>query len=152
MTKIRGFQSGPTLHIPTDSAFTIEEKKRVVVITLPYPPSLNDLYGFNRRTGKRYKKEAHRVYTEIIQTLVKVKKIKPFVDKVFMDMKFYRPRKRGDIDNYFKTIWDALATPDDLATHGMYLNDEQIFDLRARKYDTDRRNPRVEIECFEIEE
>lgn len=52
-------------------------------------------------------------------------------------MDFYRPAKRGDLDNRIKILLDAL---EGIA----FENDSQIIEIHARRFD-DKLNPRVSI-------
>jgi len=50
-----------------------------------------------------------------------------------------RPTKKPDVDNYIKSICDAL--------NGVaYVDDSQIVEIRCRKYYDDGQGERVEIE------
>lgn len=125
------------------------------MIVLPYPPSLNDLYG--RRGNYVYKKKSHRDYTDVVHAKIKALKIKPTDKPICISLVLYRPKKTGDIDNYFKTIFDSLAQPMEkvgksrvaISPYGLYLNDNQIDELHVYK-SLDRDNPRVEITYFEL--
>lgn len=128
----------------------------MIKLTLPSPPSLNELYGRNRFGGV-HKKKAHRDFMATVQKIITEKKIKPFKKPVRLEISWYRPSKRGDLDNIMKTLFDALEVPVvkvkrkvvDIGKYGLYHNDSQVDQLLACKND-DKKNPRVEIVAYEI--
>jgi crossover junction endodeoxyribonuclease RusA len=111
-----------------------------IKLTLPYPPSLNRLYRMVNgrfqisKVGKGYKNE--------IMWLCKVNRVQPLASEIACEFKFYRPQKRGDIDNLFKVLADSLIG-------SCYCDDSQIKEIHAYRFD-DKLNPRVEIEIREI--
>jgi len=127
----------------------------VIQLTLPSPPSLNSLYG--RSKMGVYKKKEHSRYIEQIQKILILNKILPLQGDLSLTMTWYRAKRRGDLDNIFKTIWDGLAIQTALVNkkrvpvskYALFENDSQITVLVARK-DYDKKNPRVEIECQQI--
>ncbi|MBK8468163.1 MAG: RusA family crossover junction endodeoxyribonuclease [Chloracidobacterium sp.] len=64
--------------------------------------------------------------------------IVPFVGDVGVTIKWFRPRRVGDLDGIFKIVLDSL-------TGFAYHDDKQIKRLRAERFE-DKLNPRVEIE------
>jgi Holliday junction resolvase RusA-like endonuclease len=55
-------------------------------------------------------------------------------------MNFYRPQRRGDLDNRIKVLADALQGI-------LYSDDKQVSELHAYLHD-DKQNPRVEVEVW----
>lgn len=52
-------------------------------------------------------------------------------------MSIYRPRKKGDLDNTLKALFDSLKGIS-------YEDDSQIVEIHAKRFD-DKDRPRVEI-------
>jgi len=62
----------------------------------------------------------------------------PITDDVSVTVRFYhKDRRKHDIDNYFKLLFDALSGI-------VWEDDVQIIELIAQKY-IDKENPRVEV-------
>ena len=110
--------------------------------TLPYPPSANNYWrsivikGRGRvvvsREAKAFKKAVSLALAGI----------SPISGPVALTATFYRPRKRGDLDNLAKVLGDAL---NGIAYH----DDDQIVEMHTyRKDDKDR--PRVEISVVQV--
>lgn len=111
-------------------------------LILPYPPSANRYWRtVNSRTyvseeAKAYKSECG--WTARSQSAAGM----PFAGPVRLTMRFYRPRKAGDLDNRLKVALDAL--------NGIaFVDDAQVIELHVYRYD-DKANPRVEVEIQEI--
>lgn len=111
-----------------------------IKLTLPYPPSLNNLYATVR--GHRILSKRGRDYEEDVLNACFHARVKPFTKDVSISFKAYRPRKIGDLDNLSKIIFDSLKG-------SAFLDDKQIVEIHAYRRD-DKVNPRVEIEIREI--
>lgn len=110
--------------------------------TIPVPPSANDYWRVaNNRIITT--QEARDYKQEISLTLGnKIERV--FQGEVGLDFTIFRPAKRGDLDNYFKIMLDALQ--------GIcYKNDNQIVEIQAYR-DDDKDNPRVEFLVYEVDE
>jgi crossover junction endodeoxyribonuclease RusA len=112
-------------------------------IVLPYPPSANRywktfayLKGWRPLVNVTPSAEA-REYRERVKTILQRSHIQPAAGEVELEMTFYRPRRRGDLDNRLKVLLDALEGC-------LYFNDEQIVRITAIRKD-DKEHPRVEI-------
>lgn len=124
-----------------------------IELILPLPPSLNQLMG-HTRTGQTYKKPEHRKYFNQVQQTLNIGRIKPFQKDVYLEVKLYVKRKI-DIDNYLKTLCDALSVQRlkvgkktvGFTEYGLYLNDHQICKLSVERHYGD---PKVEVRCEEI--
>lgn len=111
-------------------------------LILPYPPSANRYWKHaNNRTyvsaeAKAYKSECG--WSARSQSAAEM----PLAGPVRLTMRFYRPRKAGDLDNRLKVTLDAL--------NGIvFVDDAQVVELHAYRYE-DKRNPRVEVEIQEV--
>lgn len=104
-----------------------------ILLTLSFPPSSNRYWrNYNGKTVKS--EEAQKYQDDVKKVCVG---IKPLDGEVAVTMRFYRPRKSGDLDNRIKICLDALQG---IAFH----DDKQVGEIFARRYD-DKKNPRVEI-------
>jgi crossover junction endodeoxyribonuclease RusA len=100
--------------------------------TLPYPPSVNNLYATVR--GRRVLSAKGRAYKATVESIVGRNMIE---GEVAVAVAFYRPARRGDLDNTLKALLDALTG---LAYH----DDSQVAQIGALRYE-DRANPRAEV-------
>jgi len=90
----------------------------VIKLTLPFPPTVNHLWGF---AGKRkyLKKEAHE-FRSVVQDAA-VEANAKISGRIAIFVALYAPTKRKyDLDNRIKALLDALEHA------GVFLNDEQI--------------------------
>jgi crossover junction endodeoxyribonuclease RusA len=109
--------------------------------TLDYPPSLNALYA--TVNGRRVLSKAGRQYKGNAALDAFRQGAYCISGAVVISIDVYRPAKRGDLDNTFKVILDALK--------GIaWEDDKQIVGINARRFD-DKEYPRVEIEVAECE-
>lgn len=113
-----------------------------IKMTLPYPPALNNLYLTVMMKGrpvrvpspraKAYKKDVQKIATPVFRQLI--------LGEVGITFRLYRPRRVGDLDGYFKAIFDAL-------TGIAWVDDGQITKIDAERFE-DKIDPRVEIEIY----
>ena len=90
----------------------------VIKLTLPFPPTVNHMWGF---AGKRkfLKKEAHEVRSVVQDAAVEANA--KISGRIAIFVALYAPTKRKyDLDNRIKALLDALEHA------GVFLNDEQI--------------------------
>lgn len=120
-------------------------------LTLPLPPSKNDLTRRMRMPGggyREYPTDARLNFVATVKRLGLVLKAKPIESgPVEVDVKVYRGEKRGksgkvqlqrgDLANYEEILFDALQGV-------AYRNDSQIRRKTAELFE-DRANPRVEV-------
>lgn len=108
-----------------------------IYLTLPSPPSLNELYG-HTRTGHKFKKNKHHHYMSDVQKLCRIQyQGKPLTNSLYVELRWFRPRRAGDIDNCIKTIFDSMKGL-------IYEDDKQIDKLLITK-DYDKERPRMEV-------
>lgn len=113
-----------------------------IKLTLPYPPALNNLYITVMMKGrpvrvpsgraKAFKKEVQKIAQPFFRQLI--------LGDVGILFRLYRPRRVGDLDGYFKAVFDAL-------TGIAWVDDGQITKIDAERFE-DKINPRVEIEIY----
>jgi crossover junction endodeoxyribonuclease RusA len=101
--------------------------------TLPVPPSANRYWRvWNNRIVVT---DEARAYKDEIALLLRA--CVPLEGDVSVNFTVFRPRMKGDLDNYNKIMFDALQ--------GLcYYNDNQIVEIHSYRKD-DKVNPRVEI-------
>lgn len=108
---------------------------------LPYPPSTNR-YWRNFRGHTVVSKEA-REYKELAKHLAMQQGVKPLDGELHVELRLFRPKRIGDLDNYIKVLFDAM--------NGVaWGDDSQVVSILASRYD-DKGNPRVEIEVAQME-
>lgn len=112
------------------------------VHVLPYPPSANNywrsivVHGRGRVVVSKQAKDFKKAVSAALAG------ISPVSGPVALTATFYRPRKRGDLDNLLKVTCDALKG---IAYH----DDEQICQITAYRKE-DKENPRVELSVQQI--
>lgn len=115
----------------------------MTTLTLPYPPSANKYW---RRHGTiiHRSKEADD-YKLRVGWLCKLSSAlrEPYTGNVRVSFDFYRPAKRGDLDNLLKVTIDSLIGY-------AYVDDQQIVEIHAYRRE-DKAEPRVVVEVTEVQ-
>ena len=104
--------------------------------TLPLPPCVNNLYATVR--GRRVKSAEGRAYKHAAGLAALEQGAIRLSGDVSVSMRFYRPRKAGDVDSRIKAGLDAL-------TGICYADDRQVKRLEVEIDDSDPKNPRAEV-------
>ena len=110
----------------------------VLRFTLPVPPSANRWWRSIRTPkglGRVIKSKAAREYLDRLRVPVQ-----GFIDDgdVVVTVVWFRAERRGDLDKRLPVLLDVLQ--------GIaYRSDAQIVELHARRDDSDRRHPRMEV-------
>lgn len=114
-------------------------------VTLPYPPSVNNMYATVH--GRRVLSREGRAYKAAAAATALAAGMRPTAREVAVTVDLYRPRRSGDIDNSLKAVFDSL-------TGVAWEDDSQVCEVRARRHDTDKRNPRavVTVEPITLED
>lgn len=110
------------------------------MLTLPFPPSANRYWRHGR--GRVYKTDEARRYQEAAAWCAKLAGATIHDGAVGLELRFYRPERRGDLDNRVKILLDALEGV-------LYVNDKQIRELHAYLADS-RVRPRAEVIAWPI--
>jgi crossover junction endodeoxyribonuclease RusA len=106
--------------------------------TLPFPPSSNRYWRHNR--GIIHRSSEAVKYIRDAGMAARVAGVTPLVGDVTVMLDFYRPAKRGDLDNSLKVCIDSLR--------GIaFEDDKQIVRIIAARHE-DKVNPRVEVSVF----
>lgn len=111
---------------------------------LPYPPSANAYWrsivikGSVRvlvsKDAKQYKERAGMIARRLFPT--------PLKGPIGIQLRVYRPEKRGDLSNRIKVLEDALS--------GIaYDDDSQIVEIRAYRHDSPR-DGKVEVSIWQL--
>jgi crossover junction endodeoxyribonuclease RusA len=112
----------------------------VTKLILPYPPSANIYWRHNR--GRTHRSQEANEYIAQVGWLCVAERIAPIRGNVCLSVDFYRPAKRGDLDNLLKVLIDALRGY-------AYDDDKQIIELHAGRYD-DKNEPRAVVVVSEM--
>ncbi len=115
-------------------------------LVFPFPPSVNNLYRtiIKGRIAMPIKTKVYRIYEGLIRrlTLDTLKNPYPKGNPVAVTLHFYRPQKRGDLDNMLKAMLDVL--------HGIaFENDDQVIEIHAYRHD-DKNEPRASVEVWDV--
>ena len=120
---------------------TSKKAQSELKLTLPYPPSANNLY-FNR-WGKRVLSDTGRRFKSNVAVLAMLQGARLLDGDLSVTFRVFRPKKIGDLDNRLKISQDALK--------GIcFEDDKQIVEIHAFRFD-DKINPRIEIDLKELE-
>lgn len=119
---------------------SLYDAPKAISLTLPFPPSLNTIYATYR--GRRILSARGREYKADVLALCFANRVKPIAGDIAIEIKAYRPRKIGDLDNLQKIIFDSLKG-------SAFFDDKQIVRIVAERFD-DKSNPRVEIEISKV--
>lgn len=104
-------------------------------LRVPYPPLANRYWRVFR--GRVVKSEEARRYQQGLRMRALTQRIRPLSGDVVVSLAVFRPRRSGDLDGAHKVLLDALQGV-------AYVNDSQVVELLARRYD-DPADPRVEV-------
>lgn len=102
--------------------------EHVATLRLPYPPTINNYYGFDRRTGKKFiKKEGKEYRLKTIEILQQaLPKREPNAEKLSVWIIANVPDRRvRDLDNINKALLDAISH-----AKVVWKDDYNIDDLR----------------------
>ena len=113
-------------------------------------PGLNELIEAERRNryaGAALKKQSESVVMHAARSLGKMR----FTEPVYMVYHWYEPNRRRDKDNISsfgrKVIQDALVKSKILQNDGW----SNIIGFEDR-FEVDKKNPRIVVEIYEVEE
>lgn len=111
-------------------------------LTLPYPPSANAYWRFNRQRGYMHPTHAAKKYKDEMESIVRAQigpraRLPMYSGPVSVSVVVYRPARRGDLDNTLKVMLDALR--------GIaFVDDDQVVRITADRED-DAGRPRAEV-------
>jgi crossover junction endodeoxyribonuclease RusA len=78
-----------------------------LTIELPFPPSVNSMYATFK--GRRILSREGREYKRRVGMIFSCHRVPPAVGEVKLTVHFYRPTRRGDLDNRLKVLQDSLT-------------------------------------------
>lgn len=114
-------------------------------LTLPVPPSANIYWRVNRRTGSIYVSPEGKAYKTEAGWLARAAGIEPITDgEIAVSLTWFRKYKRGDTDNRFKVMFDALNKI-------AWRDDSQIAEMHVFRRMDRLCEPRMEIEVWALE-
>lgn len=102
--------------------------EHVATLRLPYPPTINNYYGYDRRTGKKFiKKEGKEYRLKVIEILRQALPHRtPNLEKLSVWIVANVPDRRvRDLDNLNKALLDAISH-----AKVVWKDDYNIDDLR----------------------
>lgn len=115
-------------------------------IVLPLPVSLNAMYMRQKakKGGDRFLTSKGKEYKAKIVTAYRKAGLRMFDGPIKLEVRIYRSKKAGDLDNYFKVLMDSLT--------GLAWNDDgQVSEIHAYR-DEDKKEPRAEVTINAIRE
>ena len=127
------------LHDPAGDPRSHQTREKSLSFTIPLAPSVNRLY--HNYNGTVVTSDEVKVYKMLVAIQLRNDKVGFLRGPIIAHVDFYRPRQRGDLDNYLKVTFDALQGI-------VFDNDEQIISIHTNRYD-DADNPRAEIRLEE---
>lgn len=107
------------------------------IYSLPYPPSTNALWRniVVRGRPRTVKSASARAYLAQVRGVLAG--CAPLTGPVAVELRVYRPRRIGDLDNTAKAVLDAVKG-------SLFVDDSQVVALHMHRFD-DKANPRVEV-------
>lgn len=114
----------------------------MTIIVLPFPPSVNHYYR-RTRTGQVYLGPQAIAFRERVHLEWLARSWMPLEGPISLEIRAFRPRVVGDIDNVLKGALDAM--------NGRYFVDDRQVVCLLVHLDHDPASPRLEvmIECVE---
>ncbi len=106
-----------------------------IKLILPFPVSANRYWRHDR--GHTHRSTEAIKYIEHVRWLCLEANLTPLAGNISISFDFFRPAKRGDLDNLLKVTIDSLKG---LA----YEDDKQIVELYAARHEG-KTDPRVEV-------
>ena len=99
----------------------------MISLTLPYPPSINHVYGHHK--SRKYIKPAGRAYRQTVAEIVAEAGYATLEGAVGVFIVVYMPdRRRRDMLNLEKFLSDSLTEA------GVWLDDSQIADFHMTRH------------------
>lgn len=117
----------------------MSERKRVV---LPFPPSANRYWRVFR--GHPVTSAEARQYKLLVARHAFDCGLRPLEGDVELELLFFRPALRGDLDNRLKVVLDTLSASKEMPNGIAYRDDAQVKRIIAEQ-DDDKEEPRVEL-------
>ena len=127
----------------SDLPRTVPKKKKSLSLTLPIPPSVNQIYYNTRGGGRRLNKKAQKYIADSRALANEEISKSDWViaqkgEWTHLDMVFYMPdKRRRDASNCLKILLDALE--------GIIYEDDMYALPRIQSVELDRDNPRLEM-------
>ena len=111
---------------------------------LPMPPSVNG-YWLVKPKGKYLSARAKLFRSEVIAYVASLGRIRTHTGRIKAYITIHgRDKRKFDIDNYQKAVWDAL-------THAKVIADDELIDELIIKRGEIIKGGKVAIELYEIE-
>ena len=114
----------------------------VTMIVLPFPPSVNHYYR-RTRSGQVYLGPQAIAFRERVHLEWLARSWMPVEGPISLEIRAFRPRVVGDIDNVLKATLDAL-------NRRYFVDDRQVVRLLVH-LDHDPASPRLEVTIDRVE-
>ena len=119
-----------------------EPTATVEILDLPWPVTLNKLYGYNPKTGRKYLSGKAKDYHWQVKAVVNNKipfSIRPLTGRLHLDIYCYPPdKRRRHLDNLLKVMLDSLEYSQ------VFADDGQIDCLMIERR-TPNKKPHIDI-------
>ena len=110
---------------------------------LPMPPSVNG-YWLVKPKGKYLSARARKFRSEVIAYVASLGRIRTHTGRIKAHITICgRDKRKFDIDNYQKAVWDAL-------THAKVIADDELIDELIIKRGEVVKGGRVDVELYEL--
>jgi crossover junction endodeoxyribonuclease RusA len=120
---------------------------KTVTLILPYPPSVNHMYG-RTKYGGTFKTKKAKAFESDVRAMVIERGIRPFLGAVKVEVvAFFPDRRKRDVSNIEKCIGDAL---EEFHGFGCYENDRQIVDCQLVKAIEIHKGGKVIVRVTEV--
>lgn len=114
-------------------------------LIVPFPPSLNNAFSQNRRTGRRFKTRRYSQWQAQAMWLIKLNKLRRVEGPARITVTLHaKDRRHRDADNLLKPIIDSLVRGGVLAGD----DERYVREVSARWGAPDSINPRASV-CVE---
>jgi len=110
---------------------------------LPMPPSVNG-YWLVKPKGKYLSAKARKFRSEVIAYVASLGRIRTHTGRIRAQVTIHgRDKRKFDIDNYQKALWDAL-------THARVIDDDELIDELNIKRGEIIKGGRIDVELYEL--
>lgn len=110
---------------------------------LPMPPSVNG-YWLVKPKGKYLSAKARNFRSEVIAYVASLGRIRTHTGRIRAQVTIHgRDKRKFDIDNYQKALWDAL-------THARVIDDDELIDELNIKRGEIIKGGRIDVELYEL--
>ena len=100
---------------------------RSIILDIPFPPSVNQIYPTNFKTKMRFRSKKYTAWQSEVFKLLRLRNVGHIGGDVVAEYVFEKPdNRKRDVENYAKAVSDTLVKG------GVITDDSNIIDLRLR--------------------